>query len=216
LKAVFFDLDGTLIDSSADLANSINYMLKSLSLKEYDPEIIKTWVGNGATVLVKRALSGGMEIKETDEKLFKKAKEIFLNHYKNNVCVYTSLYPEVKETLKKIPLKKAIITNKPLEFVKPILKKLDIDMFDLIIGGECLKEKKPSPLPLLHACRELGINPDETVMVGDSKNDILAAKNAGIKSIAITYGYNHGEDIKKYEPDFIFDKFSDILKVING
>jgi len=216
LKAVFFDLDGTLIDSSEDLANSINFMLKALNKKEFDPETIKTWVGNGAAILVKRALSGGMEIKDIDETLFNRAKEIFLNHYKNNLCIKTALFPEVKETLKKIPHKKAIITNKPYEFVKPILKKLDIDMFELVLGGESLPEKKPSPLPLLHACKYFNITPDEAIMVGDSKNDILAAKNAGIKVIALNYGYNQGEDITKYNPDFVFEKFSDILKVING
>ena len=216
MKAVFFDLDGTLIDSSLDLANSINFMLKNLGKKEYEIKTIKKWIGNGASVLVKRALSGSMEIKDIDRNLFNKAKNIFLEHYKNNICIHTKLYPEVKETLLKISHKKAIITNKPVEFVKPILKKLDIDVFDFVIGGECLPEKKPSPLPLLYACKYFNITPDEAIMVGDSKNDILAAKNAKIKSIALTYGYNQGEEIKNYNPDFIFNKFSDILKVING
>ncbi|WP_457560331.1 phosphoglycolate phosphatase [Caminibacter sp.] len=216
MKAVFFDLDGTIIDSSGDLANSINYMLKQLGKKGCPIELIKTWIGNGASVLVKRALSGGMEIKAIDENLFKKAKEIFLNHYKNNLTTSTILYPKVKETLLKIPHKKAIITNKPEEFVRPILKHLDIEMFDLILGGESLPEKKPSPLPLLYACKNFGISPDEALMIGDSANDILAAKKAGIKIIALNYGYNQGENISKHNPDFIFNKFSDILKVING
>ncbi|WP_457561237.1 phosphoglycolate phosphatase [Caminibacter sp.] len=216
MKAVFFDLDGTLIDSSDDLANSINYMLKTLGKKEYPVDTIKTWIGNGAGILVKRALSGGMEIKNIDEKLFEKAKEIFLNHYKNNLTTSTKLYPEVKETLLKIPHKKAIITNKPEEFVKPILNHLDINVFDLIIGGESLPEKKPSPLPLLYACEYFGIKPDEALMIGDSANDIIAAKKAGMKVIALNYGYNQGEDISKHSPDFLFNKFSDILKVING
>jgi phosphoglycolate phosphatase len=211
---LLFDLDGTLINSIPDLANSVNFMLKKLNKKTYDIDTISKWVGNGATVLVKRALSGSVEIKNIDEKEFKKAYEIFMNHYSKNVCINTHLYPQVKETLKKLPHKKAIITNKPYKFIKPILQKLDIDMFDLILGADSLDEKKPSPKPLLYAMEKL--NEKEAIMIGDSKNDILAAKNAGIKSIALTYGYNHGEDILKYNPDFVFDKFSDILKVIHG
>ncbi|GAB6045859.1 phosphoglycolate phosphatase [Caminibacter profundus] len=218
MKAVFFDLDGTLIDSAEDLANSINFMLKSIGKNPYDIELIKTWVGNGATMLVKRALSGSFEIGYIDENEFKKALNIFMEHYKNNLCIKTQMYPGVKETLDKLKAKKlAIITNKPFKFVTPILKEFKIDgYFDLILGGDSLDEKKPSKKPLLFACEKLNVSPSDTIMVGDSKNDIFAAKRAGIKSIAITHGYSQGEDIKGLDADFVVDDIREILKVIYG
>jgi len=217
MKALFFDLDGTLINSSEDLANSINFMLKSLGKKEYDIKLIETWIGNGATILVKRALSGGFDIKETNENEFKKAFDIFMNHYENNLCINTKIYPGVKEVLEKIKDKKlAIITNKPFRFVSPILKHFEIEhYFDLILGGDSLDEKKPSPKPLLFACEKLNIAPNETIMIGDSNNDILAAKNANIKSIALTYGYSQGKNIKNLQPNFIANNIREILKVID-
>jgi len=159
VKAVFFDLDGTLIDSAEDLANSINFMLKSIGKNPYDIELIKTWVGNGATMLVKRALSGSFEVGDIDENEFKKALNIFMEHYKNNLCIKTQMYPGVKETLDKLKAKKlAIITNKPFKFVTPILKEFKIDgYFDLILGGDSLDEKKPSKKPLLFACEKLNV-----------------------------------------------------------
>lgn len=218
MKAVFFDLDGTLIDSAEDLANSINFMLKSIGKNPYDIELIKTWVGNGATMLVKRALSGSFEVGDIDENEFKKALNIFMEHYKNNLCIKTQMYPGVKETLDKLKAKKlAIITNKPFKFVTPILKEFKIDgYFDLILGGDSLDEKKPSKKPLLFACEKLNVSPSDTIMVGDSKNDILAAKRAGIKSIAITHGYSQGEDIKGLDADFVVDDIREILKVMYG
>ncbi len=217
MEAILFDLDGTLIDSGDDLAVSINYMLKELRKQEFEHETIKTWVGNGASILVKRALSGGMEIKDINEDEYKKAYKIFMEHYKNNLCVNTKLYPGAKEILKYFKdKKKAIITNKPYEFVSPILKELGIEKyFELILGGDSLSEKKPSPLPLLVACERLGTSKENAIMVGDSKNDILAAKAAGIKSVAITHGYSQGVDIKSLGADFVINELSQ-LKAING
>ena len=217
MEAILFDLDGTLIDSGDDLAASINYMLKKIGRSEFKSETIKTWVGNGASILVKRALSGGMEIKDIDENEYKKAYEIFMEHYRNNLCVNTKLYPGAKEILEYFKYKKkAIITNKPYEFVSPILKEFGIEKyFELILGGDSLSEKKPSPLPLLVACESLGVSKENVIMVGDSKNDILAAKAAGIKSAAITHGYSQGVDIKSLGADFVINDLYQ-LKAING
>jgi len=169
-------------------------------------------------MLVKRALSGSFEVGDIDENEFKKALNIFMEHYKNNLCIKTQMYPGVKETLDKLKAKKlAIITNKPFKFVTPILKEFKIDgYFDLILGGDSLDEKKPSKKPLLFACEKLNVSPSDTIMVGDSKNDILAAKRAGIKSIAITHGYSQGEDIKGLDADFVVDDIREILKVMYG
>jgi len=214
-ELLIFDLDGTLINSVPDLATSINFMLKSLNRDTFSEDEIHKWVGNGAVVLVKRALSGSREIKDIDETLFNKAYEIFMNHYENNVCNKTLLYPNVKETLLKLQDKTlAIVTNKPFKFIKPIIKKLEIDMFDLYLGADSLDEKKPSPKPLLYVCEKFNINPKNAIMIGDSKNDIIAAKNAKIESIGVTWGYNYGESIEKYNPDFIVDKIEKIVEIV--
>ena len=210
---LIFDLDGTLIDSAPDLTASVNYTLKQLGENEISIDNVRNYLGNGAEKLITRALSNGKE--EWDRGEVKKALEIFKAYYRKNVCVKTYLYEGVKETLEKLPHKKAIVTNKPYEFVGDILKTLKIDKyFEIYIGGESLPEKKPSPMPLLHVCKKVGIKPDNAVIIGDSKNDILAGKNAGIKTIAVTYGYNYGEDISIYKPDFIIDKFDKLLEVL--
>lgn len=219
-ELLLFDLDGTLIDSSPDLANSINYMLTTLKRETFAQEIIDSWVGNGAQTLVKRALSGAKEIDENafTKEYFENALQIFLNHYKENVCVDTILYPQVNETLKKLyemDFKIAIITNKPYEFVEPILKKLQIDQFfETHIGGDSLSKRKPEPEPLLYMCEKFAIDITKAIMIGDSKNDILAAKAANMDSIAVNYGYNYGEDITMYKPNFVVEAFGDILKVL--
>jgi len=214
-ELIIFDLDGTLINSVPDLATSVNFMLNKLNRKTFSEDEIHKWVGNGATALVKRALSGSREIKEINETLFNKAFEIFMTYYQNNVCEKTIIYPNVKETLEKLQHKKlAIVTNKPYKFIEPILKKLDIDMFDLYIGADSLDEKKPSPKPLLYVCKKFNINPKNAIMIGDSKNDIISAKNANIESVGVTWGYNYGESIEKYNPDYIIDDMQKLLEII--
>jgi phosphoglycolate phosphatase len=217
-KLIIFDLDGTLIDSGADLTLALNSMLKKLNRQTFSEKLVHSWLGNGAKTLVKRALSGGVEINENlEDSLFEKALQIFLQTYKENVCIKTSLYPDVIETLQLLEKQNktmAIVTNKPFEFVAPILKTLNIDRyFKVVLGGDTLKEKKPSPLPLLYLCEKLQISQIEALMVGDSKNDILSAKSAKIESIGVTYGYNYGEDISLYKPDFIIDNLSKMMEI---
>lgn len=218
---ILFDLDGTLIDSVPDLSGSINHMLTKLNRKSFDDNMIHHWVGNGAQMLVSRALAGKRDIKcEIDSSLLDEAMDIFLSHYKENLCVDTYLYDGVKDTLKKLKgleYQIVIVTNKPVEFVQPIVCRLGIgEYIDYFIGGNSLPTKKPDPAPLLHICEYFDIEIDKCVMIGDSKNDILAARACAMDSIAVSYGYNYGEDISIYEPDFIVDSFADIMLIITG
>ena len=218
-KLIIFDLDGTLINSALDLALAVNHMLTKLGRDTFDEKIIHGWVGNGAQTLVWRALSGRREIdKSIDTDVLDHALTVFLDFYEANLCVLTRPYPHVLTTLHSLKSKGyrlAIVTNKPFKFVEPILNKLELDgLFEMILGGDSLENKKPNPLPLLHVCNTLSLSTDDTVMVGDSKNDILAANACNMDSVGVTYGYNYGEDIGVYKPNIIIDNFRDLIKYL--
>ncbi|MEL0629505.1 phosphoglycolate phosphatase [Psychromonas aquatilis] len=218
-KAILFDLDGTLIDSAPDLALAINHMLTSIGREEISPTIIRSWVGNGASVLVQRGLSGQTEIDpDLDPALLEKSLAIFLDFYAKNLCVDTVTYPNVVPSLHALKDKGyqlAIVTNKPYDFIQPILDGLSLNgLFSLLVGGDSLEKRKPDPLPLHYACEKLGVTVEQCVMVGDSKNDILAANAANMQSIGLTYGYNYGEDINEHRPDVSFDDFANIIATL--
>jgi len=217
-QLLIFDLDGTLINSALDLALAVNYMLETLGKETFSEELIHGWVGNGALMLVKRALSGSRTVDENlDDAYVEKSLKIFLDYYEKNLCNATMPYPHVISTLKTLKEKYilAIVTNKPFTFVSPILKGLEMDgLFALILGGDSLEEKKPHPMPLLHVCDKLDVPVEASVMVGDSKNDILAANACGMDSVGVTYGYNYSEDISVHKPTVIIDNFSELLELL--
>ena len=219
-KLLIFDLDGTLVDSVPDLANAINKMLTALERTTFSEQDIRSWVGNGAQALVERALIAGNDhsskmASTPSVELVSKALNLFLINYREFVCVDSVLYSNVLETLQTLKsqgYRLAIITNKPIEFVAPILTTLGLnDLFEQVLGGDSLTAKKPDPLPLLHLSEQLDIEPKYCLMVGDSKNDILAAQRAGIQSVGLTYGYNYDENIASYNPDFVADEFKQLL-----
>ena len=218
-EVILFDLDGTLIDSVPDLALAVNHMLETLNRDTFSVDIIRFWVGTGAQVLVKRALSGDSKIDEDlNPILFSKALDIFLTFYGQNLCIRTATYPLVPQTLKVLKTqgyRLVIITNKPFDFIAPILEGLQLgELFEYFIGGDSLTEKKPNPLPLLHICEKLDVSVEQCVMIGDSKNDILAANAAKMQSVGVTYGYNYGENIGVYKPSIVIDNFGDLLKFL--
>ena len=217
-KLLIFDLDGTLINSALDLALAVNYMLKTLEEDTFSEEIIHGWVGNGALILVKRALSGSRIVDESLDAVFiEKALKIFLDYYEKNLCNATVPYPDVIETLQMLKEKYtlAIVTNKPFAFVSPILEGLKMDcLFKCILGGDSLSEKKPHPMPLLHVCKKLSASVEASVMVGDSKNDILAANACAMDSVGVSYGYNYGEDIGLHHPSIVLNSFKELKNIL--
>ncbi len=218
-KHIIFDLDGTLIDSAPDLCKSVNLMLTHLGKKRFGLKVVRKWIGNGARVLVHRALSGSKEVDlNIDDKIIDDGLEIFFGYYEKNLCVETKLYDGVKETLEYLYDKHyalSIATNKPHRFVAPILQGLQIEnLFSATLGGDSLDVKKPDPKPLIHICSQTNFTIDESVMIGDSKNDILAAKNCNMDVIALTYGYNQGDDVTIFEPTFIVKKFAKIQQLL--
>lgn len=217
--AFIFDLDGTLVDSVPDITRAINLALMAVKRPTRDESDVRRWIGNGAKALVRRALSSGFRPTiDVPQSLLEETYSQFLKYYSNTLCVASTLYPGVKETLaelKNIGYPLAIATNKPTRFIAPICETLGIDtFFSVCVGGDSLPEKKPSPLPLAHLCHQLNKHASQCIMVGDSKNDILAAKAAGMRSVGLTYGYNYGESISKYHPDWVFDDFSEITSLI--
>jgi phosphoglycolate phosphatase len=218
-KVIIFDLDGTLINSAPDLALAVNHMLTELKRSTFSQATIDEWVGNGALTLVKRALSGSVKIDDTlDTTAVEGALDIFMNFYSKNLCNETITYPNVSATLESLKTKGyrlAIVTNKPFAFVAPILNGLSLEsLFELVLGGDSLCEKKPSPMPLLHVCEKLKVEVGQCIMVGDSRNDILAASACKMQSVGVTYGYNYGEDIGSHKPSFVVSDFAELLQLL--
>lgn len=213
---ILFDLDGTLIDSVPDLALAINHVMRRLGRDGFDEARIRGWVGNGARTLVERALRASYGDLPS-EHLTNDALEIFLAFYAEHLAVGTVTYPHVPEVLRRLKaggFRMAIVTNKPHAFIDPILENLGMEgWFECKLGGDTLPTKKPDPAPLLYVCDTLKIDRETCVMIGDSKNDILAAKAAGMHCIGLAYGYNYGEEIGTYGPDLVVHDFKALTAV---
>lgn len=213
---LIFDLDGTLIDSVPDLAAAVNATLVDIGRAPFDEDTVRHWVGNGATMLVARALSGALTVDDNlPEATLQDALARFFAHYRAHTCVRTQAYAGVNEglqTLKNAGYTLTMVTNKPFEFIAPIVQAMGWqDRFAISLGGDSLPTKKPDPAPLLHVCQQLNVAPQHAYMIGDSKNDILAGKNAGIDTLGLSYGYNYGQDIREQQPTAAFDSFAEMV-----
>lgn len=214
-QLLIFDFDGTLIDSVPDLADATNLMLEQLGKATFSIDTIKGWIGNGARTLVERALSGNVEVDaRLEQETVDDALRIFFAAYGSLDCQKTTAYPDVDAGLRKLKaagFALALVTNKPIRFVPKILDHMGwTPLFGEVIGGDSLPTKKPDPAPLLHVCKTLGFTPEQAIMIGDSINDIMAGKNAGIDTIGLSYGYNYGVDIRESQPNHAFDHFADL------
>ncbi|ATG75083.1 phosphoglycolate phosphatase [Zobellella denitrificans] len=214
---VQFDLDGTLIDSVPQLAQAVNRMLVQLGFGEAGEQAVRHWVGNGADMLVRRALTAALGTEPGDE-LRQAARAAFDAAYDQVADQGLVFYPGVLDTLaalRRAGKRLAIVTNKPYRFVPAILAAAGLsEQFELVLGGDSLPEKKPSPAPLLHVCRSLDMDPARTLMVGDSENDVLAARAAGMAVVGLTYGYNYGRDIADSGPDWVLSDFAALADIL--
>lgn len=216
-KLIAVDLDGTLVDSAPDVAFAVDSMLVDLGLEPLGVERVRGYIGNGVEVLAKRALTGQMWA-EPPEALYAQAMERLLLHYAANNGKRSVIYPGVMDTLRGLKaagLKVCCVTNKKRQFTDPLLDDLGLSsFFDLVVCGDDLPHRKPHPLPLWHAMRESGASSTETIMVGDSVTDVKTARAAGTKVAAVSYGYNHGQDIRTAEPDWVIDSFAGICTIL--
>jgi phosphoglycolate phosphatase len=212
LKAVLFDLDGTLIDSKRDIAASANITRQHYGFQPLPEDLIGTFVGLGIMVLLEKAV----ETKDPDR--LREAHGIFKEHYRLHCVDFTRPYAgtfEILESLKGRGIKLAVVSNKPQEFTDLILKRLDLwDFFDVVLGPEATLNKKPHPEPLLTAAGKLGAEPSETVMIGDSTVDIEAARAARMLVGVITHGYGTREILSAADPDWLVDSLQDFMDIL--
>ncbi len=210
---VLIDVDGTLVDSVPDLAYCVDEMMKALDMPLRGEAAVRNWVGNGVPRLVERALCNDLD-GTPDKALFDKAYPLFLDLYVENTSKRSLLYPGVKEGLEYLQgtdARLGCVTNKASQFTLPLLKDLGIyDVFEIVIAGDTVPQKKPHPAPLLHAAEQLGVTPEQSLMIGDSKSDVEASRAAGFKIVCMSYGYNHGEDIRNYSPDAVIDSMAEL------
>lgn len=213
-QLVMFDLDGTLMDSVPDLAAAVDQMLALRGKPAAGVERVRDWVGNGAAVLVRRALAGSLHHANVDDAEADAALADFLRCYAGDHS-RTSVYPGAAEFLSALRahgIKLALVTNKPERFLPELLAEKGMsDSFDWLVGGDTLPTQKPDPGALLWVMQQAGVSAGQALFVGDSRNDIRAAKAAGVPVVAVSYGYNHGEPIAAENPDLLVDSLDALI-----
>jgi phosphoglycolate phosphatase len=211
------DLDGTLADTIPDLAEAANMMLRELGRPKLEPELIRTFVGKGIPRLVERVLAGNLEGRVDGGRLAH-ALQIYERCYAEVNGRHTVIFPGVREGLRQLQamrLPLACVTNKAERFTLALLDQLQLaSSFEQVIAGDTLPQKKPDPEPLLHACRGFGIVPGDMLMIGDSANDVEAARSAGCPVFCVDYGYNEGRDVRELDVDAIVASLIEATRLI--
>jgi phosphoglycolate phosphatase len=208
VELLIFDLDGTLIDSRQDLADAVNATRVHMNLPPLDAGLIASYVGDGAPVLVRRALGP-----EASEDQVRQALEYFLNYYSEHKLDFTRPYPGVTEALERFAcaeMKMAVLTNKPVRISRAILEGLDLARyFFAIYGGNSFAYKKPHPIGVETLCREAGVPARRTMLVGDSGVDVRTARNAGVRICGVTYGFQP-ETLIEEPPDLLVSSLAEL------
>ncbi|MBI4653504.1 MAG: HAD-IA family hydrolase [Nitrospirae bacterium] len=215
IKLLIFDLDGTLVDTSVDITNAINYAVEPFGVEPLSVETVKSMVGSGITKLIEGLIPPQSPLaKEGREDFRDETVRRFLEYYSKHLLDNTRPYLQVKETLSKLyNFKKAVISNKRESLSKEVLEGLGLlEFFALVLGSDSVPERKPSPVPVLEVLKRLGVSKYEAVMIGDSNYDIGSAHAAGVKIIAVTYGYRSRDVLK--DADFMIDNFKELLDIL--
>jgi phosphoglycolate phosphatase len=216
IKLLIFDLDGTLIDSRLDLIHSVNAMLRHLGRPELPGDVIATYVGDGAPMLVRRALGD-----PDDESSVQRALEYFLAYYREHKLDHTHVYPGIPEVLTRIrrgtngrPRSMAVLSNKPVNPSRAIVEALGMkDFFAQVYGGNSFHTKKPDPLGVQKLLEEIVCNPHEAVMIGDSANDVLTGRNGGLWTVGVNYGFAP-QTLDLIPPDVRVDSVQELAEVL--
>jgi phosphoglycolate phosphatase len=213
IKLLIFDLDGTLIDSRTDLVNSVNGMLRHVGRKELPAEVVATYIGDGAPMLVRRALGD-----PADDRYFQDALQYFLDFYREHKLDHTTVYDGVFDALEALRggRRMAVLTNKPVNPSRAIVEALGLGQyFSQVYGGNSFPTKKPDPMGALQLMRELDARPEATMMIGDSSNDVLTGRNCGMWTCGCTYGFSP-HTLQQAPPDVLVDHPSELPLVFGA
>ena len=212
-RAYLFDLDGTLVDTAPDLLIALNHVLDQAGHQPASLALARHWVGYGARVMIEQAMKhrGGIEPNhERIERMF----EAFIEHYNAHIAVHSETYPGVRNALDQLAqqgIPMGVVTNKMYKLSRHLLQQLGLyQYFGVLVGGDTMKVRKPNPEPVLHACSELNVSVDDTLMVGDSVTDVESARAAGCDVICVTYGYSHGIPPERLGADQTVDSFAEL------
>ena len=213
IKLIIFDLDGTLVNSSVDITNALNYAVEPYGLGKLTVEKTISLVGEGVTRLIEKLL--GQKWGDLRDVVL----ERFLDYYSEHLTDFTLPYPGVRDALEMLrDYKKTVISNKREDLSRKVLENVQLSgYFEIIWGSNSVSEKKPSPVPLLEMLKRFACSPDEAVIVGDSTYDIAAGKAAGVRTVAVSYGYREAKLLG--EADFIIDSMKDLparLDILNA
>jgi phosphoglycolate phosphatase len=219
IKLVIFDLDGTLIDSRLDLVHSVNAALRHIGRPELPDDVIASYVGDGAPILIQRALGG----ETVDEALIRKGLEFFLAYYRAHKLDHTTVYPGIPEVLAAIrsaangtPRQMAVLSNKPVHPSRAIIEALGLgQFFTQIYGGNSFASKKPDPEGALKLLAEGGVRPEQAAIVGDSHVDVRTGRNAGLWTVGVTYGFAT-HTLEDEPPDVLVDLPQEVGAVFSG
>jgi phosphoglycolate phosphatase len=219
LKLLIFDLDGTLIDSRLDLVRSVNAMLRHLGRTELPDDVIASYVGDGAPMLVRRALGD-----PSDEAFFKRGLEYFLSYYRGHKLDHTIVYDGIKQALGRIEgsngngtkRQMAVLSNKPVHPSRAIVKALGLDHFFVsVYGGNSFSTKKPDPLGVNTLLAETNTSPERSIIIGDSSIDIVTGRNAGVWSCGVTYGFAP-QTLSIAPPDVVVDRPEELAELFES
>ncbi len=216
VSALLIDLDGTLLHTAPELAESANRMLRDMGRPAVPQDLLMSYIGNGIVWLVKRALTGDMHA-EPDAALFEKALPIFEKHY-TALLLQSKPFDGVIDGLNAMQaagFRLGCITNKVARYTEPLLKGVGLaKYFEIVLAGDTLPEKKPHPMPLLHAAKFFGVPVEILLLIGDSLSDTAAARAAGCPVVCVPYGYNHGEPVETLDLDAVIPTLRDVMKLI--
>ncbi len=216
VSAIVIDLDGTLLHTAPELAESANRMLRDMGRPAVSQELLMSYIGNGIHWLVKRALTGDMYA-EPDATLFDRALPVFEQHY-TALLLDSKPFPNViagLDAMKAAGYRLGCITNKVERYTTPLLRGIGLaHYFDIVLAGDTLPEKKPHPLPLLHSAKFFGVPVERLLLIGDSLSDTQAARAAGCPVFCVPYGYNHGEPVEGLDLDAVIPDLPAALKLI--
>lgn len=205
---LIFDLDGTLVDSRHDLTFAVNQTLRKFGLPPLSLQTVVAYVGDGVHNLMRRAL-GGSQPRDVEE-----AVQVFRRIYSEHLLDHSRLYPGIAEALDALQgRRKAVVTNKPMEFSDRILRGLGVrHLFALVLGGDAVEQMKPDPAPVLETLRRLCTPADRAVMIGDSRTDLTAGRNAGTRTCWVAWGFRGLDEIIDLQPDIIAREPSDLVR----